>query len=320
MGNGTPAEATPEGLQNAAAFLDESHTARPSLVDVCARLVLGMLRDTSVVSEDGDEEVTLADAVLAGACELDVHLRGLLISTASVSGERLADRQVRALLEYADSSGSDTTASGTQPESQLETPSDASSNGDSEWDTDAVQPLTHLALAMHPNPLPLLRDAPHARLLALTSLDLAYATLPDLDRLVAVLPARLRALGLAGVRSRGGYDGWQRGLALMARKLILLQVRTIERFEQADTYRYRHWTLPVSPSTHRLLAAPCSRPPQPICPVCAPSAYEVSCSRSGKRSAPSSIADVPAGGSALHSRVAVACIIVHIIIITGFTG
>lgn len=203
---------SPHELEAAAAFLGNPQLP-VSLLDTCARLVLRLLRSTTVVDDDEGGSIPLADAVLAGACQLDGHLKGLLISTASALGCRLSDRQIRALLEYAEH-GDDGTLEATDSEGM----------DGVDWDTDAVEPLAHLALALHPNPLPLIRDAPSARLLALTSLDLAYATVPDFQRFVAVLPAGLRSLGLAGVRGGGGQVTWLHGLTAMSRKLTLLRV------------------------------------------------------------------------------------------------
>lgn len=210
----------------------------PSLVDMCLQLTLRLLRDESVVWDpevdgDGDEEdrtVTMREAVLAGACELDLHLRaGLLSSSAllpSNSPLRLADGDIRALLEYE-------VPHAPQPPPFQSSPAAESAEEDDEWDTDTLPrpTLHHLPLMLHPAPLRLLRDVPRLSALALTSLDLAFASLPPLERLVTVLPPGLRALGLAGVRAApkskaGGesYDAWERGLGALARKMIVLQV------------------------------------------------------------------------------------------------
>lgn len=213
------AQLSAEALEAAASFLKSPRLGQ-SLLGTCVQLTLRLLRDKTVVYDD-EETVTLADAVLAGACQLEGHLRGLLISTASVSGARLSDKQIRALLEFDDKSMADDAS---KVREAVEPGEPDPSSEESDWDAATTEPLAHLPLALHPNPIPLLRDAPHARLLVLTSLDLAFATIPDLDRLVAALPVRLRALGLAGVRSTSGYESWSRGLTLMARKLIVLQV------------------------------------------------------------------------------------------------
>lgn len=232
----------------------------PSLVDVCLGLTLRLLRDETVVwdgegeGEDGDEEgigaVTMREAMLAGAVELDLHLRAGLLETSALlppdSGLRLSDGDVRVLLEYqeppptvagkalTDANGIET-GSPPVPTSAASAQADEDEAEDDEWDTDpsARPTLPHLALTAHPAPLRLLRDVPRFSALALTSLDLAFAVLPGLERVVGVLPAGLRGLGLAGVRAAkgraggvggGGYDGWERGLGSLARKMIVLQV------------------------------------------------------------------------------------------------
>jgi hypothetical protein len=185
----------------------------PSLVDVCLRLTLELLRDDTVVwDEEGEGPVTMGEAVRAGTTELDLHLRGALLSASARlppgSPLRLADGDIRVLLE---------------DEVLSPRPEDG---GEDEWDTDATRPaLHHLPLMSHPAPLRLLRDIPRFSGLTLTSLDLGFAALPLLERLVAILPAGLRALGLAGVRAapKAGAD-WERGLGALARKMIVLQV------------------------------------------------------------------------------------------------
>lgn len=228
----------------------------PSLVDVCLELSLRLLRDETVVwePEQGEEEgpVTMREAVLAGACELDLHLRAALLSTSALlpppSALRLADGDIRALLEYE-----------VPGETQPSQPED-----EDEWDTDAApRPmLHHMPLTAHPAPLRLLRDVPRLSALALTSLDLAFAALPPLERVVAVLPAGLRALGLAGVRAapraRGvgtggaGYEGWERGLGALARKMIVLQVSLVSPQAVAAIADSRPSTYRTSPSERAL--------------------------------------------------------------------
>lgn len=242
-------EPTRELLLEAAAFLEtpprrrgastttaarvSKTSAVPSLVDCCVDVILRSLHDTTVVDYEVDEEgkhtgaaVTMEDAVLAGATQLSIPLRTRLLHRASLlppdDPNRLSDRHLRALLEYNHNSN--------QP------PARDTDSDDDDWDaastssTHAVG-LTALSLTCHPSPLPILRDLPRARfaaLSALTTLNLAFATLPlHLDGVVAALPPGLRALGLAGVRPPREVPapGWVRGLDHLGRKMLVLQVR-----------------------------------------------------------------------------------------------
>lgn len=206
-------EASEAELATAEAFLghpQRTGAGAPSLVDVCLRLTLQLLRDDTVVwDEEGEGPVTMRDAVSAGVTELDLHLRGALLSASARlppgNPLRLADGDIRLLLE----------------DEALASP--PSEEGEDEWDTGATRPtLHHLPLMAHPAPLRLLRDVPRLAALTLTSLDLGFAALPPLERLVPALPAGLRALGLAGVRA--AKSDWERGLGALARKMIVLQV------------------------------------------------------------------------------------------------
>ncbi|TXT12069.1 uncharacterized protein COLE_02479 [Cutaneotrichosporon oleaginosum] len=150
----------------------------------------------------------MAQAMRAGVVQLSLHLRGALLAASGVVGPRLSDADIRVLLE----------------EAPRETPTDAGGEAreweeHDDWDKDTARPsLHHLPLMAHPSPLRLLRDVPRFTGLTLTSLDLAFATLP-LERVIGVLPASLRALGLAGARARD----WERGLGALGRKMRVLR-------------------------------------------------------------------------------------------------
>ncbi|GMK54492.1 hypothetical protein CspeluHIS016_0110780 [Cutaneotrichosporon spelunceum] len=199
-------------LAAAEAFLGHALPERsgaPSLVDTCVRLTLQLLRDDSVVWDD-EGPVTMGDAVRAGVPELDLHLRGALLAASARlppgSPMRLADCDIRVLLED----------EGRATEVE---------EGEDEWDTEAARPtLHHLPLMTHPAPLRLLRDVPRFTALTLMSLNLGFCALPPLERLVAVLPSGLRALGLAGVQVAPKTSSeWERGLGALGRKMIVLQ-------------------------------------------------------------------------------------------------
>ncbi|BEI85555.1 hypothetical protein CcaverHIS002_0509560 [Cutaneotrichosporon cavernicola] len=186
----------------------------PRLVDICSRLTLQLLRDDTVVWDEDGERVTMAEAVRAGVAELDLHLRGALLSASALlppaSPLRLADGDIRVLLDEAFSREEE----------------------EDEWDTEATRPtLHHLPLMAHPAPMRLLRDIPRFTGLTLTSLDLGFCALPPLERLVAALPSGLRALGIAGVRAAPKTSPeWERGLGALARKMIVLKTLDVSYF------------------------------------------------------------------------------------------
>lgn len=220
---------TPELLREAAAQLDTarrqglppSSRGASSLVDACVSVILRSMRDSTVVDEEDGQVVTMGDAMLAGACQLDIRLRGRVLRDSALllpdDSNRLGDKHVRALLDY-----------DRRPKSSA-----TGQDQDWDWDWDAEQggseTLHTLSLTCHPNPVPLLRDVPRFSALTLTTLNLAFSTLPaDLDRLVNVLPAGLRSLGLAGAQlpkeMPNGYLSWVLGLGNLARKMLVLQV------------------------------------------------------------------------------------------------
>ncbi|KAL1409892.1 hypothetical protein Q8F55_003891 [Vanrija albida] len=169
--------------------------------------------------------MTLGEAVLETTRELDLRFRDLLIRRAALLPQgdplRLSDRQIRGLLEYDPG-----VRGGRRPDPGEE---------DDDWDSpENGDMITHLALTAHPSPIPLLRDVPRLQALALTSLDLAYCTLPaDLDRLVTVLPSGLRALGLRGVRAPTSPDVmklWPHGMGSLGRKLVVLRTLDLSEF------------------------------------------------------------------------------------------
>ncbi|KAL7422656.1 hypothetical protein Q5752_001947 [Cryptotrichosporon argae] len=184
----------------------------PKLLDACLSVVLHYIEDETVVRYDGGqtddtdgESFVLGQAILEQAAYLDNHLIEGLLSAVSILPEgarRLSDRSLRTLL--------------------------ASTTGDpvDDWDAPAPTSLTnlsHLPLTLHPAPASIMRDMHSFPLVALTSLNLSFSTIADLERLAAVLPPGLRELALVGNRSRGDVERWTRGLKLLGRRLIVLR-------------------------------------------------------------------------------------------------
>lgn len=142
------------------------------------------------------------------------------------SALRLSDQNLLHLLRVMDSGELD------------DAPIAGAEDDGAEWEDDWDEPeasaalLHHLPLTLHSTPHVFMSKlrAPSSSLsnAALTSLNLAYSTLPpDLDKLVNILPSGLRELSFVGVRFRGGQirkADLMRGLAGMGRKLIVLTV------------------------------------------------------------------------------------------------
>lgn len=213
--------------RSASFFAPQQSTARQTigserLVVHCLRAVLRYLNSEEVLDDtDEDEErVFLGDVMRDQAAYLDSHLKSGLLEQSSfmpVSGRhRMSDKSIRAIL----TSPQDTERQTHEWEDDTE---------GMDWGgTDPT--MHHLPLIQHPAPTAILRHLPSLSALSLTSLNLAYSTLADLDRLVTVLPVGLRELSLRGVRMKGGEmrladgDAWRRALGAMGRKLIVLTV------------------------------------------------------------------------------------------------
>jgi hypothetical protein len=194
-------------------------------VDYCLHAVLKYLDDESLLYEENGDNATcaLGWVMREQVAYLEPHLKVLLLDTASSLPEhhphRLSDRGLKSVLvmpldlttEIIDQHHSDTSSA-------------------TSWDTDhsTTSPIFHhLPLTLHPSPITILRQVPNFPSLALSSLNLAYSTL-DLERIVPLLPAGLRELGLCGVRSGtkvvDPVESWRRGLTILGRRLIVLRV------------------------------------------------------------------------------------------------
>ena len=197
-------------------------TGSERLVEHCLRAVLRYMNSEMVLDDSAEDEdqVLLGDVMRDQAAYLDSHLKAGLLEVSSFmplsDPLRMSDRSVRAILT-----------------SPLER-----GRGKSEWEDETedldwgdTDPTLHrLPMIQHPAPTAILRHLPSLSALSLTSLNLAYSTLADPDRLAVVLPVGLRELSLCGVRMKGGEmrladgDAWRRALGAMARKLIVLTV------------------------------------------------------------------------------------------------
>lgn len=206
----------------ASAFLHGSTPATlspgpPSLVSCCIGVVLSTIAGRADADGSEYDAQDMAAAMLFAARELSISLRGRILadSASRVPRDpvRLSDTAIRVLLEH---------DSGPHHPGQPERPVD--DNEGSDWDDDPTPTLAHLPLTAHPAPLRLLQDVPRLRALSLTSVDLAFATLPAMDRVVHILPPTLRTLGLAGVRSGEGYASWARGMGALGKKMTVLHV------------------------------------------------------------------------------------------------
>lgn len=220
------------GLRTAASFLragkvTSSLQGPPTLVQSCFSVVLSTIAGRAA-STDAYDAVDFAEAMLFASRELDIGLRGAMLDASALLSprdpRRLSDAAIRVLLEHEDVSATAGPDGGVKPETV-----------DIDWDADPPPTLSHLALTAHPAPLRLLQDIPRLRALSLTTLDLAFATLPSMDKVAHALPAGLRVLGLAGVKSGVGYTSWTRGMKVLARKLTVLHVSRQSDYLTSDT-------------------------------------------------------------------------------------
>ena len=134
---------------------------------------------------------------------------GLLGNHSSHPTPRLSDRSVKAILSPPDTDHG---------------PPVKSASEEDDWDTGPLtERIHHLGITLHPDPYRLLRSINPLPTVALTSLDLAYSTIPQVEKLVEALPRGLKELGLVGVRcsSEGEFT---RMLGLLGKRLTLLHV------------------------------------------------------------------------------------------------
>lgn len=191
----------------------------PRLLDFCFDVFLRCVDDESVIyaPEHGEEieqheneTYTMGRLLREQVAYLEPHLKTDLIDAASLlpeASKHISDRSYKAIL--------------------YNLPPDLSEERDntheSDWDTpDLDFHLTHLPLTLHPSPLTFFRSIPSIS--SLTSINIAYSTIPDLEGLVDILPKGLRELGLAGVSIKKGEDSVKKGFIRLARKLIVLKV------------------------------------------------------------------------------------------------
>lgn len=226
----------------AQAMFERTPTQSPGLgssrlVEHCLTAVLRHLESTEVIYEEvgegtkaGTESrgMTIGEAMREQVGYLEPHLKIALLDLASIrpesSGPRLSDRSIRAIVHRP-------TFEWDEPDGMEEQISGAISDPEDWADSTSAPPdLHYLPLVLQPNPLPILRELSSFPALSLSSLNLAYSTIKELEKLVGVLPAGLRELGMVGIRLAGSEgkasedDPWRRGLAAMGRRMIVLRV------------------------------------------------------------------------------------------------
>jgi hypothetical protein len=167
------------------------------------------------------EEITLGALLREQVAYLEPHLKASLLDLASVIPEgssRLTERGLGAILTSPPDTADETDYT---PHRE-----DDDDHGDeTSWDEPTSSTaLHHLPLTLHSNPLSFIRQLPSFPGISLTSLNLAYSTITNLERLVSTLPSSLRELGLAGVRAphKDAQENWRRGTASLGRKFIVL--------------------------------------------------------------------------------------------------
>lgn len=196
----------------------------PRLLDFCFYVFLKHVDDESVIyvpeygeaiEQQANETYTMSRLLREQVAYLEPHLKTDLIDAASLlpeASKHISDRSYKAIL--------------------YNLPPDVSDERDdaheSDWDTpDLDFHLTHLPLTLHPSPLTFFRSIPSIS--SLTSINIAYSIIPDLEGLVDILPKGLRELGLAGISIKKGEDSVKKGFIRLARKLIVLKVSNYQR-------------------------------------------------------------------------------------------
>lgn len=233
-----------------------------SLTEYCLRTVLAYLENEEEVDiwDNGDPDVegggiasrggmmtTVGAIFREQTSSFDTHLKSRMLDIASIMPEsstsRLSDRSLQAILSLPPAGDLShdtgwTDVDDTHADLALCSLED---DEDTDWEatdmtSDRTRLINHLPLTLHSAPPQFLRSLPNLSALSLTSLNLAYSTIPyDLDRLVAVLPSGLRALSLCGVRFGRVQNGrqvdqiaWEQrvvgSFTKLARKLVVLKV------------------------------------------------------------------------------------------------
>ncbi|ORY35836.1 hypothetical protein BCR39DRAFT_512456 [Naematelia encephala] len=238
----------------------------------------------SVGVGDGGK-VTLGQIMRDQVGYLAPHLKSALLDLASIqpqgSRRRLGDKSIRAILyspsdidwtvnenknqiedkdenqeqsqddkDKDNEEGGEEEEEGEEEEGKEEEGEEDDDESLNSWDTNSSTSssleirLQHLSLTLHPNPIPLLR---HLSPLIPSSLNLAYSSIPDLSKLVQLLPASMRELGLCGVKIKGSLDHWRRGLAALGRKMLVLKVSHPPTFQRnpIQSSLYPHYTIPI---------------------------------------------------------------------------
>jgi hypothetical protein len=100
-------------------------------------------------------------------------------------------------------------------------------NDEDDWDTGPLtERIHHLGITLHPDPYRLLKSINPLPTVALTSLDLAYSIIPQVEKLVDALPRGLKELGMVGIKCTSEAE-FTRMLGLLGKRLILLHVSLI---------------------------------------------------------------------------------------------
>lgn len=163
------------------------------------------------IEQQDNETYSMGRLLREQTTYLEPHLKTDLVDAASLlpeTSKHISDRAYKAML--------------------YDLPPDISEEEDTvhenDWDTPDVDAhLTHLPLTLHSSPVTFLRSVPSVS--SLTSINIAYSIIPDLEGLVNVLPKGLRELGLAGISIKNGEDSVKKGFIRLARKLIVLKVK-----------------------------------------------------------------------------------------------
>jgi hypothetical protein len=205
---------TSEDLINSSALLGQSATLRSPVTGVPVshfiyRAVIRYLDCPDIYDQEDGSTITYGEWLRGQVRNYRQDFKvGLLANYANHPSPRLSDKSIQAIL--------------LPPHD----PDSRPTNDGDEWDQGFLGEMTHhLGITLHPDPSRLLRSINSLPNVALTSLNLAYSTIPHVEKLVMALPVGLKELGLVGIKCTS-EETFGKMLGLLGRRLRLLHVRS----------------------------------------------------------------------------------------------
>lgn len=193
----------------------------------CLSAVLRYLNDERMITlEEDGPRCALAEVMREQVKYLPDHLKPELLAMGSIMPEghssRMSDHSLAAVLTAVDWSEEEIEDGYNQDDSE-----DNTSQSRQSWEVGEEAPsVHHLPLMLHPSPITFLRKLPSFTALSMTSINLSYSTISDLEKLVSLLPVSLRELSLCSVQIKGDnrHEIWRRGMAAIGRRFLVLRV------------------------------------------------------------------------------------------------